>query len=517
MAYTMALVLLVFLSMRTLSALFSYISDCDETFNYWEPLHMLIYANGLQTWEYSPVYAIRSYAYLMTLAVPGSLGSYFNLKPLTLFYLLRMLLAVVSSLCETYFVSGIRNKFNRNVAAISVLFMVPSTGLLVASTSFLPSTFSMYCVLVILGAWMHGRESICGLAMAINATLGWPFASALSLPILLATKNKMQLIKWGIIGSLLFGIPLVAFDSWMYGKLVIAPLNIVFYNVFASGRGPELYGTEPWTFYPLNLLLNFNLVIPFAFCGLLLIVFWRGSRLTIVSTLALWLAIFLPQAHKEERFMFPIYPIICLVASLTMSSIQRLISSKKIALVLLIVMATTYTLLSMSRYLLLVKGYSAPLKVYGQLGQLDLPENLQTINLCVGKEWHRYPNSFFLPDSRWKIQFIKSEFAGQLPQPFNGTNVIPSDFNDENREEISRYIQVSQCHFIVDTDYQSWSELNPPYSKKYPVVLSWPFLDSTRTKFPWRSFFLPFLSPSHWQLIGYNLLAGPALNATQVN
>lgn len=28
------------------------ISDCDETFNYWEPLHYLMYGRGLQTWEY---------------------------------------------------------------------------------------------------------------------------------------------------------------------------------------------------------------------------------------------------------------------------------------------------------------------------------------------------------------------------------------------------------------------------------------------------------------------------------
>jgi len=28
------------------------IPDCDETFNYWEPTHMMMYGRGLQTWEY---------------------------------------------------------------------------------------------------------------------------------------------------------------------------------------------------------------------------------------------------------------------------------------------------------------------------------------------------------------------------------------------------------------------------------------------------------------------------------
>lgn len=27
------------------------IMDCDETFNYWEPVHYLMYGSGLQTWE----------------------------------------------------------------------------------------------------------------------------------------------------------------------------------------------------------------------------------------------------------------------------------------------------------------------------------------------------------------------------------------------------------------------------------------------------------------------------------
>ena len=35
------------------------------------------------------------------------------------------------------------------------------------------------------------------------------------------------------------------------------------YNVFSS-HGPDLYGTEPASFYLLNGLLNFNLVFPAA-------------------------------------------------------------------------------------------------------------------------------------------------------------------------------------------------------------------------------------------------------------
>ena len=33
-------------------------------FNFWEPLHYLDRGHGFQTWETSPEYAIRSYAYI---------------------------------------------------------------------------------------------------------------------------------------------------------------------------------------------------------------------------------------------------------------------------------------------------------------------------------------------------------------------------------------------------------------------------------------------------------------------
>ena len=39
---------------------------------------------------------------------------------------------------------------------------------------------------------------------------------------------------------------MVQVDSHYYGGLVIAPLNIVLYNVF-SEHGPEIYGTPVYT------------------------------------------------------------------------------------------------------------------------------------------------------------------------------------------------------------------------------------------------------------------------------
>ena len=58
---------------RVISTLLAIISDCDETFNYWEPVHYLLYGEGFQTWEYSPEYGIRSYGYIASMSWFGHL------------------------------------------------------------------------------------------------------------------------------------------------------------------------------------------------------------------------------------------------------------------------------------------------------------------------------------------------------------------------------------------------------------------------------------------------------------
>ena len=37
--------------------------DCDEAFNFWEPLHYLTHGHGLQTWEHGGEFALRSVSY----------------------------------------------------------------------------------------------------------------------------------------------------------------------------------------------------------------------------------------------------------------------------------------------------------------------------------------------------------------------------------------------------------------------------------------------------------------------
>lgn len=138
--------------------------------------------------------------------------------------------------------------------------------------------------------------------------------------------------------NLISQVPVVAIDSLAYGKLTIVPWNIVKYNILSSDKGPELYGTEPWNFYILNLILNFNGLFLLAILSLPALVVTsyvdkkrlgpvkaapeRSSPYTILAMrlapLYLWLVILSAQNHKEERFMYPAYPLICFNAAVTL-------------------------------------------------------------------------------------------------------------------------------------------------------------------------------------------------------
>jgi alpha-1,2-mannosyltransferase len=50
---------LIFATVHVIGGTINHIDDTDEVYGYYEPLHYLLYGKGMQTWEYSPVYAIR--------------------------------------------------------------------------------------------------------------------------------------------------------------------------------------------------------------------------------------------------------------------------------------------------------------------------------------------------------------------------------------------------------------------------------------------------------------------------
>ena len=86
--------------------------------------------------------------------------------------------------------------------------------------------------------------------------------------------------------------------------------------------------------------------------------------------------------------------------------------------------------------------------------------------MCVGKEWYRFPGQYHFVDGI-EVRFVKSAFAGHLPQRFKEsedgvppkglwwkeqTRITPEALNDMNREEPSVYVSFSYfCDFFLRT------------------------------------------------------------------
>lgn len=534
------------LSARFCAAIWSHITDCDETFNYWEPTHFLVFGKGLQTWEYSPQFAIRSYFYLMIHATPAWL--YHKLlqpNPLLMFYFSRCLLGLVCAFAEVYFYKAICKEFGVHIGRICLAFQLFSPGMFISSTAFLPSSFAMYNFTATCAAWWQQKYALAIFFTASGSLLGWPFAALLGIPIvfdmIFQKKLYTDFIMWSTLSALVIGVPMVLVDSLIYGKLVIAPLNIVMYNVF-GGAGPELYGTEPFSFYLINGFLNFNIIwILTLLCPLTIILnyFFVPSKnkgtlylphWLSLSPMFLWLAVFMLQKHKEERFLFPIYPMICLAGAISLDIIQKLFfrvwsllkrmphGTHYLDKTTFIMVATVglSSLLGISRIIALYKNYHAPLDLMMELNrypaEMKIPEHSQ-IHVCCGKDWHRFPNSFFLPNVNWNVHFIKSEFDGMLPAPYsnehNATKIIHPYFNDQNKEDPSLYYNVTNCHFLLDLDLGKETELEPIYSKitdRWKVVTSYRFLNAEKSNQIARAFYFPFLTEKYINFGNFSLL-----------
>jgi len=516
--------------------------DCDETFNYWEPLHFALFGTGLQTWEYSPEFALRTYAYLglhgsaalpliaMTGNITGGLHSLGSVLPAStdkvfLFMFLRASFASVSALGEALLCDAVGKRFGSQVGTLSLVFMASNAGMFHAAGALLPSSTCMIASTFAYWAWLEGRH-LLGLGFgSLAVLLCWPFCALMFVPMGLNAvleRGVLRVVLSAIVFALLFvGLPSVL-DSMIYEQPTIAILNLVRYNVLGQGgggAGANLYGVEPWHFYVQNLALNHNIVFalsllsPFA-----VLLFWprkKPSKQFASKTLVfgflsgsmLTLALFTAMPHKEERFLSVTYPFLCVAAALSLHLLH-----KNIRRVLPVTIPTLrqfvdfgfevavigITLVGLSRIAALHINFFAPMPIYEAFNKIAQKGNPAFVPvLCVGKEWYRFPSSFFLPHQT-NVKWIQTSFDGQLPQPFSswregGASVTHLHFNDRNVGDKSAFTPLDACDFAVDLDLGSPnSDGLGEWERDWDKVHCLPFLDTARSPAGLRSFYIPF-------------------------
>ncbi|GJD10321.1 Alpha-1,2-mannosyltransferase ALG9 [Galdieria sulphuraria] len=539
------LIFLLYTIDRVIAAFCLSISDCDETFNYWEPLHFILYGFGFQTWEYSPEFRLRSYAYLLIYALFGKLFALFVSKEnkVAQFFFIRILIGIFDAVSETFLYRSLSKKFGSSTSLLFFLFSLLSPGLFISTTSILPSSFSLILFNFALSYWISEKWVKAVVFVSIAALWGWPFVAVLGIPLALYIaylKGIGYMCKITFLLAIFNLLPLFLVDSYFYGKPSVTPLQLILYNVFPKkGKGSEIFGVEPWYYYILNLFLNFNIVflLSLVFMPVFLLIFplskfkisflWNNRQqwmesLWYCSPLYLWSMIYLSQPHKEERFFFPVYSLICLSGAICLHSLQRVLqlleqwfnskkilpnsSMKKSKLLigerLIVCFLFLFICLSLGRIIILVRGYQAPLNVYKEFSRRELQKDFHSsreYNLCIGKEWYRFMSHFFIPKRQIRVRWIPCGFDGILPQYFDesgipkGTRTIPLSMNDENRAVPEQFFySLNACDYLID--WESFFDEPNELSKGLRPILSEPFLDNRLTSRSFRVFYIPFIS-----------------------
>ncbi|KAA8574676.1 hypothetical protein EYC84_003926 [Monilinia fructicola] len=427
----------VFLGANLLAALYAPIQDCDETFNYWEPTHYLSHGYGLQTWEYSPDYAIRSWLYITIHALIGNVRRLLPFPTkLGEFYFVRYGLAFICALCQTQMFRVINGTLNPRVAMFFMMANIFSPGFFHASASFLPSSFAMYTTMLGMAAfmnWRGGLKTAQGIFwFAVGGILGWPFSLALSAPFLIeevifaSLSDKDAIIDTvmrflrGVVGGLVVLFLEFLVSGFFYRRLVVVPLNIVLYNIFSG---------EVLPLFILQKLLGSR----------------EGGTVTALRTVVfvapfyIWLAIFSFQPHKEERFMYPAYPSLALNAAMSLHIILAAFGHSdpktligKIPAKLKLLFVSFFIIgsvdIGVARIYGIYTAYSAPLKIYSPLqnGTIGSPGDAR-IRWTPSGEFSEASEGFGIWSGAW---------------------LVPSGMNDQNLEDMSKYVDLKACNFF---------------------------------------------------------------------
>ena len=163
--------------------------------------------------------------------------------------------------------------------------------------------------------------------------------------------------------------------------------------------------------------------------------------------------------------MYPAYPLLCFNAAIAMHVMlyylgrpNQVFVYRRIPVKLKMLFALGGVLLAVTAGVLrtmgIVSAYRAPLTIYKPL---EAPELINTeATVCLGKEWYRFPSSYFLP-KRMRAAFVKSAFDGLLPGRFSEattgfglypTWLVPPGMNDQNIEDPGKHVSMNSVSQI---------------------------------------------------------------------
>lgn len=103
-------------------------------YNFYEPLHYFIHNSGFQTWELSPQYAVRSWAYILFHYPLAFIGPHLaGMGKRQEFFALRLFFGLISTISEASFYRAVVVAVNERVGRYVLFGMLLSAGMWNAS------------------------------------------------------------------------------------------------------------------------------------------------------------------------------------------------------------------------------------------------------------------------------------------------------------------------------------------------------------------------------------------------
>jgi alpha-1,2-mannosyltransferase len=106
------------------------------------------------------------------------------------FYAVRLFLGLVSAVSDTVLVVALSRKYGKRIATYAVAMLCLTSGCFFASTSFLPSSFSMYAISLSSGLLLFEKYAMAVAVSVVGVILGWPFSILAFLPVVIYSLVK---------------------------------------------------------------------------------------------------------------------------------------------------------------------------------------------------------------------------------------------------------------------------------------------------------------------------------------
>ncbi|HEX6244722.1 MAG TPA: hypothetical protein VFZ61_27575, partial [Polyangiales bacterium] len=310
----------------------------DEYFQYLEPAWWRLTGQGIESWEWTD--GIRSWALpgyhgawlvtLMALGVPKGPPLVWALKvhwalvnTALLWVAYRGAAAVARARLRR---AGTENAGGEVEAGLLAALLVGAfPGLVLYSSHTMSEPPSLLCLIAGLTLCVelmepgvdleargaHRKALWCGLLLSLGACIRIANGPLVLLPpAWLLLRRRYRLLLWLLAGSLVPAALFAFVDLFTWGKLASSFVAYVKFN-FIEGKAAD-FGTEPPLFYFGELYRRLSWTLGF----LLVPAFWgiRANWPYLLQAL-LTIAYLSTQAHKEERFILIMWPLLMIASS----------------------------------------------------------------------------------------------------------------------------------------------------------------------------------------------------------